>query len=237
MIENENSESIEQGIPSWVKLEDDIPGYSDMVGYNQDHYKRLYTKAYYPNLLRIDDIPDAQTDIQALVYFIFYHNLAYCREGEEIKKILPLLSFFWSQRTGFIMSVQRGQSESLLPTVYKLADNPKLYFIALMLAIALFQANNSGTPDYRFLFRLLDSLLTTGKYAKPFNSADRSFINQSGYAWFFKYLPSPEKIDFSAIIQRDNVRDARQLLIGETGIFKKPRVETAESSWPCCLIT
>lgn len=220
----------EYQIPEYVDLATAIPNYNDMSPIDKDHYKRMYTAVCNSELYNDMNYIDAN-NIKALTYFIFYHNLAYLPSGE---KIFPLLKFFWSQQTGFRLEVQTDRSSELLPALSLLTSMPQAYFAALMLSLALFQRFDAKTSEYQECFKLLESLLN-GQYSDAFRKIEPSFVSQSDYGWFFRYLPRPEKFDFSTILNHHEVENVRITLIG--GIFPRP-AETAvvKPKWRCLIM-
>lgn len=213
--------------PAYVTWGRDIPNYAEMNDTDKSHYRGMYSavcKGDSYDSLRYTD----SNNIKALIYFIFYYNIAYLPSGA---KIIPLLKFFWSQQTGFQMTVQTDNSNQLLPTLNLLTTMPPVYFAALMLSMALFQRYDPNTPEYQVCFELLEALLM-GQYAAKFKQIKPAFVSQSDYGWFFHSLPKPEKFDFSTILSHDKVTDVRTTLIG--GIF--PRPERAARTGTRCSI-
>lgn len=209
-------------IPDYVNLESAIPAYSGMSAANKEHYKSLYLLACHTELLQ--ELPQDIQDLEALVYFIFYHHLAYLPSG---KRIYPMLPFGWSQSTGLSMEVITDRSKHLLPALSVLAAMPVAYFTALMLGFALFQRYDPKAPLYHLLFQLLESLLS-GRYSEAFAQIASSPERHLKYGWFFQFLPRPEKFDFSSIFELDGISRLREVMVGTVGhegaVFHRPQI-------------
>lgn len=126
-------------IPDYVQVEQAILGYDKMTVDNQAHYRHLYLLACYPELLRAENtaedygidpsyLPQDISDLQALVYFIFYHNVAYLPSGE---RIIPLLQSQWSQQRGLEMGGYNGPFSFAFPYHESFNGNAVILFYGI----------------------------------------------------------------------------------------------------------
>ncbi len=133
-------------------------------------------------------LPTAKEDLDALVYFIFQHNI----KQKAPAGVIPFFPISWTEEAGLTIGPDAGKYADLL-TIFNqdLLDNtnPEFYFAALMTAMAQFLEPKDSDESYQ-LKLLLKAIFQGGNYYENHLKTSSAISSRKNLSWLMDYLPT-----------------------------------------------